>query len=336
MLTERVGPEPDYSVRTWYARWMEVYKCGVRDSTRANYSRMFLKHIDPVLGEMKLKEVAVSDVQALLNKMHISGYRSGVCRQVRALLVDLFQKAIQDDYAHKNPARAAYVRRERRSERRVLSRDEQITFFHACRGTFYEDLFTVAVLTGLRPGELFALTVRDIDWNHRTISVNKTLLYQKMEGDAGKQYHLHPPKTDGSFRTVVFDGRCAQALMRQTERKTSLVARQTSTPIPGLEDLLFVTARNTPLNTSTYYSAIQAVVRQINLNSDSTFQPFSGHCFRHTYATRCFEAGVDPKVIQKQLGHASLAMTMDLYAHLLDDKKRDELRKLDRYSETLF
>lgn len=60
---------------------------------------------------------------------------------------------------------------------------------------------------------------------------------------------------------------------------------------------------------------------------------FSAHCFRHTYATRCFEAGVDIKVVQKQLGHASIKMTMDLYTHLLDDQKARELNKFTELSE---
>ncbi|MCQ2443047.1 MAG: tyrosine-type recombinase/integrase [Oscillospiraceae bacterium] len=66
------------------------------------------------------------------------------------------------------------------------------------------------------------------------------------------------------------------------------------------------------------------------------FETFSGHCFRHTYATRCFEAGVAPKAVQKQLGHANLKMTMDLYTHLLDDQRDDELAKFSSYSDTVF
>lgn len=56
---------------------------------------------------------------------------------------------------------------------------------------------------------------------------------------------------------------------------------------------------------------------------------FSPHCFRHTFATRCFEAGVSPKTVQKYLGHASLQMTMDLYTHVLDDQKKEDMLKLE-------
>ena len=58
-------------------------------------------------------------------------------------------------------------------------------------------------------------------------------------------------------------------------------------------------------------------------------ESFSGHTFRHTFATRCFEAGIEPKTVQSYLGHASLQMTMDLYTSVFPDKKRMEIQKLD-------
>ncbi len=58
------------------------------------------------------------------------------------------------------------------------------------------------------------------------------------------------------------------------------------------------------------------------------FKEFSGHTFRHTFATRCFEAGIDPKVVQTYLGHASLKMTMDLYTHVTEDKSMLDIEKI--------
>lgn len=87
-----------------------------------------------------------------------------------------------------------------------------------------------------------------------------------------------------------------------------------------------------------YATYIQRIVDLINESRSAVdqFETFSGHCFRHTYATRAFEADVDPKVVQKQLGHATLKMTMDLYTHLFEDKKLEELTKLDAHSEDVF
>ena len=77
-------------------------------------------------------------------------------------------------------------------------------------------------------------------------------------------------------------------------------------------DFLFTTQFNTPINSSIYSSAIKSIVDTINMMRDVSeeMQSFGGHTFRHTFATRCFEAGVQPKVVQSYLGHATLQMTM--------------------------
>lgn len=335
---EQVYIKREFTLNSWYTQWMEVYKYEVRDSTRLHYSIIFCKHISPALGTIPLAQLTTLDVKRFLNNMAKSGLSFEVRNKARIVLLDMFDKAIADDFAIKNPARGIKLKRDEIVERRVLSQEEQIDFFDTCRGTFYEELFTVAVLTGLRPGELFALRWEDIDLTAHTINVTRTLLYQKLEDDDKKTFHIHPPKTESSFRKVHFDERCGLALKSQFRKKSNVSLRETSMPLPDLEDLLFVSKYNTPLNSSLYSSAIQRIVDLINESrcQIEQFETFSGHCFRHTYATRCFESGVDPKVVQKQLGHASIKMTLDLYTHLFEDKHTSELTKFSAYSEQMF
>ncbi|MDE7277949.1 MAG: tyrosine-type recombinase/integrase, partial [Lachnospiraceae bacterium] len=87
---------------------------------------------------------------------------------------------------------------------------------------------------------------------------------------------------------------------------------------------------NTPLNSVIYSDAIKAIIRQINLTRslDDQFDVFSGHTFRHTFATRCFENGIDAKVVQSYLGHASIKMTMDLYTHVTEEKSMTDIEKI--------
>lgn len=115
-------------------------------------------------------------------------------------------------------------------------------------------------------------------------------------------------------------------------------------PIQGFENLLFLSSLGTPLNATTYCDAIAKVVETINLMKDplEQMEKFSGHCFRHTFATRCFEAGIQPKTVQAYLGHATLQMTMDLYTHVTEDFKQSEIEKLEnkenkvQYAENLY
>ena len=337
-VSTRPVVKTEYTLDEWYAQWIKVYKYEVRDSTRLQYSHVYTKHVSPALGHYLLTQITTLEVKRFLNDMKKRGFSFEMRNKARIVLLDLFDKAIMDDFAFKNPARGIKVVRDERVEPRVLSKEEQVDFFDTCKGTFYEELFTVAVLTGLRPVELFALRWSDVNLKEKYLDVTRTLLYQKLEGDTGKAFHIHPPKTATSLRRVYFDERCKLALMSQFRKKSNISLRETSSPLEGLEDLLFVTKYNTPLNSSLYSSAIQRIVDLINESRSAVdqFETFSGHCFRHTYATRAFEADVDPKVVQKQLGHATLKMTMDLYTHLFEDKKLEELTKLDAHSEDVF
>lgn len=225
-----------------------------------------------------------------------------------------------------NPVSGIKLRAEKENNAKSLTVEEQITFFDYCRNTFYENLFRVAVNTGLRPGELFALTIDDVDFETSVIKVTKTLVYQKYLEDEHKEFHVEPPKTKTSNRTVPMNSMCREYMKRQMELKKIVANKRPKEQ----NDYLFVTKYNTPLNAVIYSDAIKAVVRQINLMRplDDQFEEFSGHTFRHTFATRCFEAGIDPKVVQKYLGHASINMTLDLYMHVTEEKAFMEIEKI--------
>lgn len=337
--TSHTNVKSVYTLDEWYEQWMDVYKFGLRGTTIQYYAQVYEKHIRPVLGKRQLQKITTLEIKGLINSLIRNNYHYETLNKVRIILLDMFNKAMIDDFAVKNPVKGITLKRDEEKDPRVLSPSEQSVFFDTCKGTFYEEAFTVHVLTGLRPGELFALDMwRDIDFEHNEISVTKTLIYQKLEGDHQKEFHLHPPKTASSVRKVKFDARCKAMLKRQMMKKQMIASRPSAKPLTGYENLLFVTKYDTPLNTQIYCDAIRRIVDLINENRCEIdyFEPFSGHCFRHTYATRCFEAGVAPKAVQKQLGHASIKMTMDFYTHLLDDQRDDELTKFSSYSDTVF
>lgn len=102
-------------------------------------------------------------------------------------------------------------------------------------------------------------------------------------------------------------------------------------------DLLFTTKYNTPLNSQIMADAISRIVKEMNLMRVpiDELETFSCHCFRHTFATRCFEAGIKPKTVQAYLGHATLQMTMDLYTSVLPKHMTDEMGKLDETFEKI-
>jgi integrase len=125
---------------------------------------------------------------------------------------------------------------------------------------------------------------------------------------------------------------CALALKKQLMQRNVVMGRSTAKPVEGFEELLFTTKFGTPINTQLYSAAIKAVLEDANLCRDELEQIdyFSPHCFRHSFATRCFEAGIKPKTVQQYLGHATLQMTMDLYTHVLKEHSMEEMSKLEK------
>lgn len=323
--------DANVTLNEWFEKWMLVYKVeSIRKNSIRYYKHIYKKIIGPELGYQKISEITKLQVQGMINRAKQNGYEWETQNKIRILMVDMFNRAMEDNFLVRNPAkgvRTASVKPD--DERRVLTVEEQAYFFEAAAGTFYANLFVVAVNTGLRPGELFALTENDIDFENNQISVTKTLLYEKFDEDECKTYHIGPPKTKDSVRKVPMNKLCITALKRQIVQKRVIARRKVKpTEFP---DLLFTTRFNTPLNVTVYNDAISRIVEEINLMRDDLdqFDKFSGHTFRHTFATRCIEAGVKPKVLQSYLGHATLQMTMDLYVHTTETHKQDEMMLLE-------
>lgn len=311
----------------WFVRWMDVYKSkSVRPNTKREYTHIYNKNISPYIGGRNINSLVKSDIQQLIDRAHDDGYMYERQNKIKIILSDMLQRASEDHLLINNPVSGVKLRADKEINAKALTVDEQNTFFDYCSNTFYDNLFNVAANTGLRPGELFALQLSDVDLENGYIDVNKTLVYQKYLDDDCKTFHIEPPKTKQSYRKVPINSICKAYLEKQFELKKVISGKRPKQQ----NNYLFVTKFNTPLNSVIYSDAIKAVIRQINLVRplDNQFDVFSGHAFRHTFATRCFEAGVDAKVVQSYLGHASLKMTMDLYTHVTEEKSSLDIEKI--------
>lgn len=324
----------------WYLKWMSVYKYDIiRENTKRCYNQLYYHHISPYLGNMFLKDITQLNIRELIKRLDKEGYGYQVKNKAKVLLVDIFNKAMIDEFVRKNPAKGIQVKHDDSKEIRVLSEEEQILFFDCCKGTFYDNFFVTAVTTGMRIGELAALRWEDIDLDNKIIHVRRTLVYQKYEEDECKTFHFELPKTRTGIRDIPINRQCETALKKQYIQKNVVADKAPEEKKVEKEflDLLFTTKFNTPLNAQIISDAIDKIIKEINLMRDVTneIDTFSCHCFRHTFATRCFEAGIQPKTVQNYLGHATLQMTMDLYTHVLKEHQISEMDKLESNLELI-
>ena len=218
------------------------------------------------------------------------------------------------------------IAKEEKKERRVLTIRETELFLEQAKGTFYENLFILALETGLRVGELSALQWEDIDFKKKVIHVKHTLCYFSKNGKY--VFEMHDTKTNNGKRTIPLTAKAINSLKCQKLQKQEIILKG-KTAKEEFQNLVFVTKNNQPTQQFLINQCMQLVIQNMN-KAGIDFSPFTLHTLRHTFATRAIECGMNPKTLQKLLGHGTLQMTMDLYCHVTEDTLFSEMEKFEK------
>jgi len=205
-----------------------------------------------------------------------------------------------------------------------MTKEETNIFLKYAEKSAYYDYYRLALCTGLRINEAFALQWDDIDWKRKMICIRGTLVYE-----SGQGVRKDSTKTDAGFREIqIID--TSEILLKKLRKKRAKARISLGTnwkEREGLEELVLFNAFGSSLCDTNVRKDINRIVERINRDGIK-FEHVTPHTFRHTFATRGLEAGIPLKVMQSILGHSSLAMTADLYSHVLPDTKVDEMKKL--------
>ena len=313
----------DMTLDEWYEIWMDTCKKNCRNSTKETYAGHY-KRIQMQLGWMKLTRLNLIVIQQVFNELGSDNER----KNSKKILVDMLEKAIDADLLIKNVAKQinTKVSKEEKKERRVLTIKETELFLKEAEKSNYYNLFIVALDTGLRIGELMALIWSDIDLKKRVLHVRHTLCYFHKDGKY--IFEWHDTKTKNGRRDIPLTQRAYEALRRQRAKKLQIEMKGLKAP-EGFENLVFVTKNNRPTQQFIVEEGIRACVHRVQ-KEHPDFEMFSPHCFRHTFATRAIENGMQPKTLQVILGHGSLQMTMDLYCHVTDDTIFDAMKLMEQ------
>ncbi len=328
------------TLNTFFETWVsEIKENTVKENTLSVYMEIYKIHIAPTLGKVQVSGINKLMVQRLLNSMSQNGLSANTLAKTKAILYSLFKEAMENRMITYNPCENITIRRDK-TERRVLSCEEQKIFLNAICGSRYEMLCILGLSTGLRIGELSGLRWSDINFDEKTLTVERTYVYLHDVKNHQMKDVFHSPKTKNSCRTIRLLDSTLELLKKHQSRqeKEKKVLGEEWCPVEEGEDLVFTTKTGGPVRGLNVAETLNNYVKKINKQEAKlaakenrepvVFERITPHTLRHTFATRAFESGIPPKVVQQILGHSSLEMTMDLYTHVTEDVQSREIQKL--------
>ena len=324
----RTATSPDMTVDAWFNRWLKDVVGNRAPNTLRNYRERYEHNVQPFIGSMLLRDVKPMDCQMILNAME-SDYAGSTIRQTYMTMGTFFKSAKDNGFIDRHPMDGVRYTKPVRAvdDIHFLTVDEQKRFLEAAKNSHNYAQYALILETGLRTGEMIGLTWDAIDWEKRTLTVNKTLEFRYKQDE----WRAGPPKTESSYRTIpltdtaydilreIYDTReyrneskglstVLTFMDRKTGQKRKLVMR----------DLVFINWRTgMPAKNSSYDTHLY------KLCDDAGIKRFCMHALRHTYATRAIDSGMQSKVLQKLLGHASITTTMNRYVHVTDDSMKE-------------
>jgi len=309
----------------WLDIWLADYKRNsVKVTTYLRYRINAQKHIKPAIGHVKLQSLRVDTIQNFINELVKGGLAPRSVRGVYNNIHAALEQAVDNGLITKNIAIKTLLPKVEKKAVQVLSSEEQSRFVEVAKDAYMGELFIVALGTGLRKGELLALKWDDIDFKEGVLRVNHTLISIKDYDDPRSKWHkaLGTPKTKSSVRSIPLLPSVATLL--KGVRRFQLGMRLKLGTAYSSNGLVFANQLGDPLDSTTIYRTFTRILKKAGIEKSLHF-----HCLRHTFATRGLESGIELRVMQELLGHSSISMTADLYTHVLPDKKKDSIMKLE-------
>ncbi len=343
VLRDERNLRPNVTFAEWYAEWFEKCKSPQLKSeiSKKTYDRKVRNTFCKILGRRRMEDIAQINVQMAANELAEIGYSNRTIKEALSITSECMEIAVANHIIKTNPCIKIKIRAtNEKRERRVMTQEEQDLFLKETEGSYYGDAYKILLLTGMRIGEFAGLQWGDIDFDKKVINVNRSLTTGYVDGK--KIEELTTPKTFNSYRAIPFFGETEECLRRwkaqQDETKKKLGKRWRVKKEFG--DLVFTSSTGSPANRYVITHNINRVVENINLKEACLayrenrepvkFEHLHPHAFRHTFATRCLEKGLDPLFVQSVMGHAHYATTVS-YTHVLDDLKQREISKAGNF-----
>src|SRR5580700_3250056 len=287
-------------------KWLETAaKPKLRAKTHRDYEALLRRYVRPALGSRPASKIEPLEIQGLYADMQERGLSARTVRFTHAVLRSALQQAVKWKLIPQNPALSVDLPKQAKGEIQVLNPQQARDFLKEAAQDPYHVLFAVALTTGMRPSEYLALKWPDVSFSKGTVSIARTL-----EPIKGGGWRFGDTKRARSRRLVKLQASVLKLLADY--RDTQARERDPSDGDVAASDLIFVNSSGNPLNERNLVQRnFQVILERAKLPRIRLYT------LRHTAATLALGAGVPAKVVSEQLGHASVAFTLDTYSHVL-------------------
>lgn len=328
---------PRMPLNEYFDFWMETFaKSGRKATTCTNYKSYYNAHIRHSIGEKPIAKITKVDCQRIINGLADNGKAHSTLTNLKSCLNVVFECALDDEIILKNPVKNIKLPRAGSKKRGAVKEQHTRIFMNYVKNSpryeYAYPAFVVLFNMGVRIGEMAALTRDDVDFKKNSISVNKTVnRYRK--ADYGFTMAVASPKSETSNRILSMNTVVRVALLELVMRSEASDIR-----LPYVDDagriqgyvsgFLFLNSIGNVWNEPSFLSLIKRITARLNKEAaeqgTEQIEDFCPHMARHTYTSLAYSAGGDIKAVSEILGHASASVTLDTYAHLTEEKKKQQ------------
>lgn len=313
----------------WFEFWFDTYKAPtIKGKSIRPMKNKYKSTFGKKIGHRKIRDLKNLDFQLALNELLETDIAVSSIREALGRVTACLASAMNNGLIHTNPCYDIVVPWEPEEPlRRYFTVEEQNRFLQVARTTWYWEMFYVMFCTGLRIGEVGGLKWDDVDFGNKCFHINQALQCDYVDGV--KTMEFTTLKTPNSYRTIPFMGGVEDILKTQKEKqeKEKKRLKHRWRGQNEFSTLVFTTSMGSPITRYIGEKEVNKIVNTINMQEafDSVqegrepieFEHAYPHAIRHSFCTRCFECGMNPKVVQGLMGHARYSTTIDIYTHVM-------------------
>ncbi len=304
------------TLRDLCERWLAATETSVKPSTFRRYKDTVRLHILPLLGARQIGRLTPLDIERLFDDRRAAGLSPTTVFHIGGTLHRALDQGERWGLIHRNVCELVTSPRRASPEMQTWNAEQVAAVLQIAETDNLDALWRLALLTGMRRGELLGLMWQDIDLEAGALAVRRTL-----SRGVGGTWELGTPKSAAGRRSIALPALAVDALRRHRVRQLERQLRLG--PIWQPEGFVFTNETGGALHVNTLTRRYERLVIEAGVPR------IRFHDLRHTSATLLLSKGIHPKIVQERLGHSSISMTLDRYSHVTRDMQKQAADAFD-------